>query len=848
MPENSNPAVEVSRGDRQWLRGAVFSLICGLVVGIFTWFADTSAPFESVYSKASEDSYNLLVQGFSTGQLNLNQEAPPELAKLADPYDPNVNAPYIGTVNDLTYYKGKLYLYFGVTPALVFFWPYYALTGHFLSERDAIAVFIGVGFVAIAGLLRALKGRYFLEAGRWIPAAGAILPGLALALTLPVNVHETAIACGFGFAMLALAAVWGALHEPVRRISWLALASLAYGLAVGARPTLLFGAVILLLPVIHAWRQAGEPPRRVAGLMLAAIGPIAVIGCGLMLYNVLRFGNPFEFGWHYQLNPSYRPPSTHPFGFKYLWFDARLYFLEPVLWMRQFPFLKSAPLPTMPPGYDLGNAYLGGGILIIYPMIFFSLAAPLAWKRKPAGTASALGWFAAACLILFTAGAVTLSLFFASALGYELDFLPGLLLLALIGTYCADHAALAFPGRRHLICLAWFVLMSYSIAFNLLANVEARAESDFFVGNFFLSQGRPDEAQAQYQRVLSLFPECADGHFGLGNLRLKQGRLDEAISEYQRAIEISPDLVEAHNNLGHCLLHTGRLDDAIAQFETAVQMRPRSVNYRNALGAAYAKKGMWNAAIVQFEKAIEIQPALAEAHNDLGYCLLQAGRLDEAVSEHRTAVKLEPGSPTYLDALANALCQKGLFDEAALEYKKVLELHPDDAEARNNFGYCLQQTGRLDDAITQYRKAVESQPGFAEAYFNLGNAYREKKMAVQAATSYEKAAELEPQFVAAQLNLAWMLATWPDAGIRNGAKAVALATHLNDLSGGKDPKILRTLAAAYAETGKFAEAASAAKLALALAQAQSGPELVADLQSEIRLYEANTPCRSTGDF
>lgn len=825
----------------------IFCLVCGLLIGIFTWFADTSAPFETLFPGASQDSYNLLVQGFSSGQLNLKEDAPPGLAKLSDPYDPNLNAPFIGTVNDLTYYKGKLYLYFGVTPALVFFWPYYALTGHFLSERAAVAFFTGIGFAAIAGILRAMRRRYFPETGKWIPVAGTIMPGLALALTLSVNVHETVIACGFGFAMLALAAVWAALHEPERRVFWLALASVAYGLAIGARPNLLYGAVILLVPVFQARRQpAGQAPRRIVSSFLAAAAPITCIGLGLMLYNFLRFNNPFEFGLHHQLNSSYRPLGARLFGLNNFWFNVRLYFLEPLNSTGRFPFLKPAPLPPLPSGYDFGTVNASGGILIIYPIVFFAIGVPLAWKSKLQG--SALGWFAGTCLLLFMGGALALSLYFASANNYELDFLPGLLLLALIGMYCADYAALPFPGRRRVICFAWFVLMSYSIAVNFLANIEVRAESEFFVGNSFLSQGHFDEAQAHYHAALALSPESADGHLGLGNLHLQQGSLDEAIAEYQQALKMSPDLVEAHNNLGHCLLHRGRLDEAIAQFETAVQMRPQSVNYRNALGAAYAKKGLWNEAIAQFEQSIKIESALPEAHDDLGYCLLQIGRVDDAIAEQRIAVTLEPASPAYLVSLANALCQKGSFDQAATEYKKALQLRPDDAEALNNLAYCLQQSGQTDEAIVQYQKAIKVQPDIAGAYFNLGNLYREKKMAEQAANSYEKAIELAPQFVPAQLDLAWMLATCPDAAVRNGFKAVALAKRLNDLAQSNDPKTLRTLAAAYAETGNFTEASSTAKHALALAQAQSDSALTNALQAEIGLYLKHTPLRSTANF
>jgi len=90
MTGQSNTKDKRSRESKPWLSDFIFCLVCGLLVGIFTWFADTSAPFQTVFSKANEDNYNLLVQGFSAGQLNLKEDAPPGLAKLSDPYDPKI--------------------------------------------------------------------------------------------------------------------------------------------------------------------------------------------------------------------------------------------------------------------------------------------------------------------------------------------------------------------------------------------------------------------------------------------------------------------------------------------------------------------------------------------------------------------------------------------------------------------------------------------------------------------------------------------------------------------------------------------------------------------------------------
>ena len=248
-------------GDIQWKRFAICALACALVFGIFFRIA---AP-ESTRSRAEDSYYNLLVQGFRAGHLNVKREAPAGLTQLADPYDPAANAPYVWNARnpsagllDMSYYQGKLYLYFGVTPALVLFWPYAILTGHYLPEKDAVIFFFALGFLAAAGLLRAVWRRYFPEASIWVAAAGIFTLGWTIGtlevLSLWLDVNEVAMSCGFAFTMLALAAIWRALDEPKWQVLWLLLASLAYGLAIGSRPSLLFGVILLLLPVIQAWR------------------------------------------------------------------------------------------------------------------------------------------------------------------------------------------------------------------------------------------------------------------------------------------------------------------------------------------------------------------------------------------------------------------------------------------------------------------------------------------------------------------------------------------------------------------------------------------------------------------
>src|SRR5262245_30620992 len=110
----------------RWASWTLSGAVCALTLAVYLWSA-RSGVLEYWSSKASATYYNLLVQGLRDGQLSVKREAPPELARLPDPYDPAANAPYRwladAPLHDLSYYRGKLFLYFGITPALVLFWP-----------------------------------------------------------------------------------------------------------------------------------------------------------------------------------------------------------------------------------------------------------------------------------------------------------------------------------------------------------------------------------------------------------------------------------------------------------------------------------------------------------------------------------------------------------------------------------------------------------------------------------------------------------------------------------------------------------------------------------------------------
>jgi hypothetical protein len=213
----------------------ILGAVCALVIGFFAWSARPGW-LGMRTARAADAYYNLLVRGFRAGQLDLKTEVPAGLAHLSDPYDPVAYRAYLEPDGhplwDLSYYHGRLYMYFGVTPALVLFWPYAALTGHYLGHKDAVVVFCAIGFLVSVGLLCLMWRRYFPEIGLAVVAAGALALGLAgfTPIILPrAEVYEVAISCGYALTMLALLALWGACHRPHQRGRWLAVASLACG-------------------------------------------------------------------------------------------------------------------------------------------------------------------------------------------------------------------------------------------------------------------------------------------------------------------------------------------------------------------------------------------------------------------------------------------------------------------------------------------------------------------------------------------------------------------------------------------------------------------------------------------
>jgi tetratricopeptide (TPR) repeat protein len=189
------------------------------------------------------------------------------------------------------------------------------------------------------------------------------------------------------------------------------------------------------------------------------------------------------------------------------------------------------------------------------------------------------------------------------------------------------------------------------------------------------------------------------------------------------------------------------------------------------------------------------------------------------------------------------LLRKGDIAGAMACFQKTAPLSPDPLTRWLSLGGDLLQQGDSEEAIICFREAVKIDATLADAYALLGVALVKNGQIKEAIDAWQQALKIKPDQINALRGLAWVLATAPDASLRNGTRAVALAQQAIQLSGGDSPVLMRTLAAAYAETGRFGDAIATARRASELAVTQHNGALSAKLSQEIKLYEANTPMR-----
>lgn len=270
--------------------------------------------------------------------------------------------------------------------------------------------------------------------------------------------------------------------------------------------------------------------------------------------------------------------------------------------------------------------------------------------------------------------------------------------------------------------------------------------------------------------------------------------------------------------------------------------------YPAMIAAAHLRVGTLDAMAGEHRKAIEAFNAglAADASNVplliyRGYVWTLLDEFDKSLNDYTEAIRLDPQSARARSYRAAELERRGEVERAMEDLNAAILAEPAIAEWHSQRGLLWGAMGKHDKAIADLSKAIEIEPTVALTYANRAYAFEQQGEFEKAVGDYENAIRIDPNDAKAVSNLAWILATHPSSKIRNGVRALELATKACKLTDEKEPDVLDTLAAAYAEVGDFKNAVETERRAIALASDAAQTHL----QDRLKLYEMGQPFRES---
>ena len=200
-------------------------------------------------------------------------------------------------------------------------------------------------------------------------------------------------------------------------------------------------------------------------------------------------------------------------------------------------------------------------------------------------------------------------------------------------------------------------------------------------------------------------------------------------------------------------------------------------------------------------------------------------------------VAKRPANPRARANYGVILLYEGRTQEAEQQLREAVRLKDTSAAAHSSLGTLLCATGRLDECMAHLERAVALDPDYKDAYGSLGEAYAAQGRRALAIKYFALAVDAAPENPFLLNRLGWLLATAVEDDVRNGARAVEVAERSVRLTSRRDLMSLETLAAAYAEAGRFDDAVATAREAVAAAERTGNPAAVARMSARLSQYE-----------
>jgi tetratricopeptide (TPR) repeat protein len=359
---------------------------------------------------------------------------------------------------------------------------------------------------------------------------------------------------------------------------------------------------------------------------------------------------------------------------------------------------------------------------------------------------------------------------------------------------------------------------------------------------------------ADLNRAVELQPDKWDYYRLRAEHYYGNKKYDDALTDVDKALKLDPDQATANELRGMILLGLDKYDEALKSFDRSSELVPDAPLPYQHRGELYRQKGDLQKALEQLTKALELEPNSAITLMVRAGVYYELKQADKALEDIEQAIKLEPTRAQPHLMRAEILAATDHIDQAISHLEKLLQAAPNNEQILSRLGTFYLIANRPRKAIeiaTQILKGDPDNYGAlrfrADSYLNIGQH-------AEAIADFDKALALKDDDESLNNNFAWVLATSPDDNVRDGARALKLATKAAESSGYETPHILSTLAAAYAETGDFENAAKWSQKAVELSQKivdEAKPEddkakLHADrdqLKKELDNYQAHKPTR-----
>ncbi|MDQ2823831.1 MAG: tetratricopeptide repeat protein [Verrucomicrobiota bacterium] len=303
------------------------------------------------------------------------------------------------------------------------------------------------------------------------------------------------------------------------------------------------------------------------------------------------------------------------------------------------------------------------------------------------------------------------------------------------------------------------------------------------------------------------------------------------------------DSVPQHLAIALKLRRENQIDASVSEVMKAVSVDPSNSTARRFLASVLDEFGRPSEALQEAERAVELSPTNSACHVQLSSVLARQGQMERAIHEARHAIDLGPENSSAYDVLLACLLQTQRNKEALSIARDGLAVSPFNAELHYALAFAATREMDLVTASTHFGYALLFRPNWDEARSRLRLVFNSLEQGIDGLKDLQKVASLVPDSPIVLNDLAWLFATHPDATLRDGHEAVRLAEHACIITSRRMPGLLGTLAAAYAEAGRFSDAITVAEEALSLARSSGDADVATRSRNLLDSFRANRPYR-----